>query len=752
MTGQNSYPESINKRRLEITREILSTEKSYVNGLLLIEKVFLTPLLNTLTSPNPILTRKGIRRLFANFPDIINFNKTLLLSLEERLENPEAPWNPEADCIGDIFVNMAPFMKMYSLYVRNFHSVLSELGSWISDNMAFSQFLKEANKKPECQGLDFQSYMLLPVQRIPRYKMLLNDLLKHTPEGHPDCKSLENALNMISEVATFVNENIREHEMSLRILEIQRSLNAKEMLLAPGRKVVKQGALTKICKKNHQRRQFYLFTDILIYANSGLSLVEDSSAYQKISLDDCKILDQPKPKGPQNQFTIVSPEESFIVYTDSPESKASWVSALSTTISEHQAAKSTLQMDQSLKRRMAKARRNTMINFPRVVENYDAPVWDPDESATNCFICYTEFSFFCRRHHCRACGKLVCADCSRKTIMFAGKYEDGNRERRACDQCVASLFGREALDSPPGTVHKIMGRTRRSLGPMNFFKSLASSSTENVSAISRESSIQETSELASQADFNDSKSGQKETDEFAVDARNSMRSNSDSSARFNTGRSSLSSKRKSVLSTTSTLSSGSPTSTSSLYNFTSQIAQRLSTHIQGSPGSTNQDWCATTATHSSRHSVSTNESPSLSGSRYFRNSIASSAGSTVVNSGSHTPLSRPSLFSAGSPIEKNTFVITDKGKCLLCRSSFTIFNPKSQCSRCQRNVCSECISKRQTKAGPDHCDKPNSAAPKVCDICVMGVDPNNVVSSIDGTGWHYFEPSGSGSCQSPTCS
>lgn len=26
----------------------------------------------------------------------------------------------------------------------------------------------------------------MPVQRIPRYKLLLTELLKHTPEDHPD--------------------------------------------------------------------------------------------------------------------------------------------------------------------------------------------------------------------------------------------------------------------------------------------------------------------------------------------------------------------------------------------------------------------------------------------------------------------------------------------------------------------------------------------------------------------------------------
>jgi hypothetical protein len=35
-----------------------------------------------------------------------------------------------------------------------------------------------------------ESYLILPVQRIPRYQMLLSDLVKHTSPEHPDYHNL----------------------------------------------------------------------------------------------------------------------------------------------------------------------------------------------------------------------------------------------------------------------------------------------------------------------------------------------------------------------------------------------------------------------------------------------------------------------------------------------------------------------------------------------------------------------------------
>lgn len=39
-------------------------------------------------------------------------------------------------------------------------------------------------------------------------------------------------------------------------------------------------------------------------------------------------------------------------------------------------------------------------------------LWKPDESATACYVCKTDFGWLNWRHHCRACGELVCDTCS----------------------------------------------------------------------------------------------------------------------------------------------------------------------------------------------------------------------------------------------------------------------------------------------------------------------------------------------------
>lgn len=57
--------------------------------------------------------------------------------------------------------------------------------------------------------------------------------------------------------------------------------------------------------------------------------------------------------------------------------------------------------------------------------------WQPDDSANNCGICKRYFGFLRRRHHCRACGALLCDTCTPHR-MFVGGYAE---RERVCILC-----------------------------------------------------------------------------------------------------------------------------------------------------------------------------------------------------------------------------------------------------------------------------------------------------------------------------
>ena len=54
---------------------------------------------------------------------------------------------------------------------------------------------------PDQSNHDLKSMLIMPIQRIPRYKMLLDDLKKHTPQNHPDYQNLVEGCKVVSEGA-----------------------------------------------------------------------------------------------------------------------------------------------------------------------------------------------------------------------------------------------------------------------------------------------------------------------------------------------------------------------------------------------------------------------------------------------------------------------------------------------------------------------------------------------------------------------
>jgi len=62
-----------------------------------------------------------------------------------------------------------------------------------------------------------------------------------------------------------------------------------------------------------------------------------------------------------------------------------------------------------------------------------APVpWHPDDQVVSCRVCQKSFSLLRRKHHCRACGHVVCSTCLPVSIPVAGYAQPA----KACIPCV----------------------------------------------------------------------------------------------------------------------------------------------------------------------------------------------------------------------------------------------------------------------------------------------------------------------------
>ena len=237
-------------KRLKIVKEMVETEESYVNTLETIIHVFMGAIsranesARVMGSREPVLSKTDLMTIFSNIEGLLMLNQHLLEGLKKRLEN----WVAH-EGVGDVFLDFGPYFKLYTLYIQNFSTALTTLDNKMKQSEEFATIITTCEQNPRCSALGLRSLLLEPVQRIPRYKLLLESYLKHTPPHHFDHADAEKSVRLVSDVAEHVNEAVRKQENFKRLLALQSSFvvtSKVACVFQPGRWLIREGDLNEL--------------------------------------------------------------------------------------------------------------------------------------------------------------------------------------------------------------------------------------------------------------------------------------------------------------------------------------------------------------------------------------------------------------------------------------------------------------------------------------------------------------------------
>merc|ERR1719220_1877787 len=78
---------------------------------------------------------------------------------------------------------------------------MTAIGALYSKNRQFQAIMDEIHAMPECRNLTLQHHMLSPIQRIPRYELLLKEYIQKLPDNSPDARDSQSALIQVSQAA-----------------------------------------------------------------------------------------------------------------------------------------------------------------------------------------------------------------------------------------------------------------------------------------------------------------------------------------------------------------------------------------------------------------------------------------------------------------------------------------------------------------------------------------------------------------------
>lgn len=410
------------KKVVHIAQEIMSSEKVFVDVLKLLHIDF-RDAVATATRQNgkAIVDERILCQILYYLPQLYELNKDLLKELEDRV----AHWS-DHQRLSDIFVKKGPYLKMYSTYIRQFDNNVSLLDEQVRKNPAFAAVVREFEMSPRCANLALKHYLLKPVQRIPQYQLLLTDYLKNLAADSEDHKDTQAALGIVKEVANHANDIMKQGDNFQKLMQIQYSLNGQHEIVQPGRVFLKEGTLMKLSRKVMQPRMFFLFNDALMYTTPVQSGQYKLNSI--LALAGMKV-SKPSQEAYQNELNIESVERSFILSANSATERDEWLEAIAKAIDDYTKKKISFIASRSQEEAEVAVDNGAPLGSK-------APIWIPDLRATMCMICTCEFTLTWRRHHCRACGKVVCQACS--TNKYYLEYLK-NQPARVCDQCFAIL-------------------------------------------------------------------------------------------------------------------------------------------------------------------------------------------------------------------------------------------------------------------------------------------------------------------------
>ncbi|XP_052010092.1 rho guanine nucleotide exchange factor TIAM2 isoform X1 [Xyrauchen texanus] len=204
---------SATERLCKVIQELVDTEKSYVKDLNCLFEIYLKPL-----QKETFLTQDEMESLFGSLPEMLDFQKVFLQTLEEKISSSpdfstlETPvqFKKLLFSLGGSFLYYAEHFKLYSGFCAN-HIKVQKVLERAKTDRSFKEFLDARNPTKQ-HSTTLESYLIKPVQRVLKYPLLLRELVSLTNADSEEHYHLTEAFKEMEKVASHINEMQKIYE------------------------------------------------------------------------------------------------------------------------------------------------------------------------------------------------------------------------------------------------------------------------------------------------------------------------------------------------------------------------------------------------------------------------------------------------------------------------------------------------------------------------------------------------------------
>uniref|UniRef100_A0A4W6CVL1 Rho guanine nucleotide exchange factor (GEF) 2a n=1 Tax=Lates calcarifer TaxID=8187 RepID=A0A4W6CVL1_LATCA len=355
MAVDSSYLQTHRKniiKRQDVIYELIQTELHHMRTLHIMERVFRQGMLEELQ-----LELSTVHAMFPCLDQLIRIHSNFLAQLLLRRNNslqPGSGRNFTIHQLGDILLEQFSgqcaddMRRTYAEFCSRHLKAVKLYKELLARDKRFQCFIRRMSRGPllRCHGV--QECILLVTQRISKYPVLIQRILDNTTEDEEEAACLAQALSMVRELLSSIDQQMEELEKTQRLQEIQAKLDPRAEarvrdggLFKPGellrRKLVHEGTLFwKTPGSRLKDIQVLLMTDILVF------LQEKDQRYIFPNLDKPPVLSLQNlivrdiANQERGMFLISdsSPPEMYEFHAATKEDKNVWIRHIQRTVSK----------------------------------------------------------------------------------------------------------------------------------------------------------------------------------------------------------------------------------------------------------------------------------------------------------------------------------------------------------------------------------------------------------------------------------
>ncbi|XP_073501086.1 FYVE, RhoGEF and PH domain-containing protein 5 isoform X1 [Phyllobates terribilis] len=409
-------------RACKIVEELVTSEKVYVEMLRRLHTQFHASMLRVLGSEEEdeeeeLRLRHGLSQLL----DVYLLHEEVLEELEDRLKHWE-----ESQKIADVFLSRESKFQHHTAFIVAFDKTISALEDCNLKTPQVTTVIRDFERNFQRGHSSVKHELVKVVQRIFQYHMILTDYLNNLCPDLVEYEDTQAALLIVSEVADRAVESMRHGENLQKLVQIEYSVRGQRRLLQPGREFVKEGTLMKVSGKNRHPRHLFLMNDVLLY-----TYAQKDGKYRlknTLSIPGMRV-SRPIVENAQHVLKIECMECCLMLSASSCSERDDWFSCIGRTVQEYYKAPTV-----------------SVYNNVEMRERLGLFLGERPPSVAHvshimmCMNCGSDFTLTLRRHHCHACGKIVCRSCSRNKYPL--KYLK-DRPSKVCNGCYTELRRRD---------------------------------------------------------------------------------------------------------------------------------------------------------------------------------------------------------------------------------------------------------------------------------------------------------------------